>query len=125
MTNTLVPTTKFKKHYKKAKLNNRWQSIFNKSSHYEGTELSSWDFVIHCLIEGLEIPKYFYPHPLVPSVQLKRQINTAVGTEHVKVKVLDLHFDGHGGDHLLVYCPIDSAKTVVLIDIGTHSELFI
>ncbi|WP_353989844.1 hypothetical protein ABVF11_00435 [Pediococcus argentinicus] len=36
--------------------------------------------------------------------------------------ILELHFDSHNGDRLLVYVP--TGKTVFLAGIGTHSELF-
>jgi mRNA-degrading endonuclease YafQ of YafQ-DinJ toxin-antitoxin module len=50
--------------------------------------------------------------------QIKRQLNDA----NMTIIILELHFDGHNGDHLLVYVPTD--KTVFLAGIGTHSELF-
>lgn len=101
-----------------------WRSVFNKPTQYTGTELTAWEFIRDCLLSDKPIPRYFYPHPIVPSKKLMRQIKNAVGNTKIEVRVIDLHFDGHNGDHLLIYCRVPEAKIVVLIDIGTHSELF-
>jgi len=122
--NTLFPTSQFKKHFKKVRRNSRWQAIFNKPSRYEGTSLPPWDFIRDCLLFNTPIPEYFYPHPITPSKKLMQQIKLAVNGRQVEIRVIDLHFDGHNGDHLLVYCLVRETQMVVLIDIGTHSDLF-
>lgn len=124
MSNQLFPTSNFKKHFKKVKRDSRWRPIFAKPSQYSGTSLPPWEFIRDCLITGEPIPDYFYAHPLTIPKKLQQQIKAAVNHQSIEIKVLDLHFDGHNGDHLLVYCVVSEAQTVVLIDIGTHSDLF-
>ncbi|MFD1455659.1 hypothetical protein ACFQ44_08235 [Levilactobacillus lanxiensis] len=42
--------------------------------------------------------------------------------KHISIQILELHFDGHNGNHLLVYYDDDSLT--YLVAIGTHSSLF-
>lgn len=42
----------------------------------------------------------------------------------LKIKGLDLHFDGHNGDHLLLFIRTNQ-NIIYLTGIGTHSELFL
>ena len=51
-----------------------------------------------------------------------QQLKKRVPGQNIKFKVLELHFDGHNGDHLLVYAQI--LDQVYLVAIGTHSDLF-
>lgn len=83
---------------------------------------SPWEFITQCLIEDNTIPDYFYPHTLEGLKYLKKQIKQQLNYAKTTVNILELHFDGHSGDHLLVYVSTD--KTVFLVGIGTHSELF-
>ncbi|MFD1393295.1 replication associated protein [Lacticaseibacillus jixianensis] len=124
MRNTIVPTHNFKKHFKQVRRVGHWDRIFAKPSNFEGTKLPAWDFILNCLIFGQPIPSYFYPHPITPSKRLMQEIKRAVGSEHGPIRVIDLHFDGHNGDNLLVYCPVLKQNLVILIDIGTHADLF-
>lgn len=41
----------------------------------------------------------------------------------LKIKGLDLHFDGHNGDHLLLFIRTNQ-NIIYLTGRGTHSELF-
>lgn len=43
---------------------------------------------------------------------------------NIEIELMDLHFNGHNGDHLLIYLKIAETKIVYLIAIGTHSDLF-
>ncbi|NRO76983.1 hypothetical protein IMAU10031_01874 [Lactobacillus helveticus] len=83
---------------------------------------SPWKYIIQRLIEDKTIPDYFYPHALEGLKDLKKQIKRQLNDANMTIIILELHFDGHNGDHLLVYVPTD--KTVFLASIGTHSELF-
>ena len=122
--NTLFTTNNFKKHFKKVRRNPRWFPIFTKPSRYDGTSLPPWDFVINCLIMGMPIPYYFYAHPLTIYKKLTQQIKAAVGPTSIEIKLLDLHFDDHNGDHVLVYCAIYAEHKIVLVDIGSNADLF-
>lgn len=76
-----------------------------------------------CFLEHREIPAYFYPYILTINQALKKQLKQKFNlSEHQKISVLELHFDGHNGDHLLVY--YDNNHVTYLIAIGTHSDLF-
>lgn len=52
-----------------------------------------------------------------------QQIKQRLGENQVNVQEMDHNFDGHSGDHLLVYARTD-AGLVYFIGIGSHSELF-
>lgn len=70
------------------------------------------------------ISSYFYEHPLVLSKRQKQSIKKRLGNlSVVKITGLDLHFDGHNGNHLLLYVRTDE-QIIFLIGIGTHSDLF-
>ncbi|WP_262316581.1 type II toxin-antitoxin system YafQ family toxin [Lacticaseibacillus parakribbianus] len=123
MGNELFPTRSFRKNFRRVKQDPRWRAIFSKPSRYEGTTLPPWEFIRNCLLNNVPIPSYFYPHPITPPKRLVQQIKAAVGHSG-EVRVIDLHFDGHNGDHLLVYCDVPDRHAVVLINIGTHADLF-
>lgn len=116
-------TSGFKKSYKRVKRSPRWQPIFKKPSAYEGTELTSWRFVLECFENNTPIPKYFYEHQLTPPKALVKQLKQATKNP-VEIHVLDLHLDGHNGDHLLIYSRNATDRIVTLINIGTHSDIF-
>ena len=110
----------FKKQLKKRRQDPKWHSVFNGSlpQELDNQERNPWEFIIQCLIEDNKIPNYFHPHALENLINIKKQLSDKRAT----VIILELHFDGHSGDHLLVYAP--TQETVFLIGIGTHSELF-
>lgn len=116
-------TSGFKKSYKRVKKSSRWQPIFNQPSAFQGTELSSWLFVLTCFRNNTPIPEYFYEHQLTPPRDLVKQLKRTAKNK-VEIHVLDLHLDGHNGDHLLIFSRNVLDQTVTLINIGTHSDLF-
>ena len=69
--------------------------------------------VLGNIIEDKTIPDYFYPHALEGLKDLKKQIKRQLNDANMTIIILELHFDGHNGDHLLVYVPTD--KTVCLL----------
>lgn len=124
MTKVIKYTKNFKKQFKKRRQDPKWRSVFKSSlpQELDYQERSPWEFIIQCLIEDKTIPDYFYPHALEGLKDLKKQIKRQLNDANMTIIILELHFDGHNGDHLLVYVPTD--KTVFLAGIGTHSELF-
>lgn|SRR5699024_7870551 len=118
----VIPTSSFKKQFKKVKNNPRWKKIFNGNLPFSNK--SSWDYVISFFLNDTELPGYFYEHKITLTKQVKKQIKQRLKNENIEVAGLDLHFDGHNGDHLLIYCRIPEEKLVYLLAIGTHSELF-
>lgn len=116
-------TSVFKKHYKKVKKNPRWNPIFNKEVPFEDElHRSPWDYVMDCFYNDLQIPDYFYEHSITLTTKKVKEIKQRLRNKNLKIQGLDLHFDGHNGDHLMIYARTD--KEVYLVDIGTHSELF-
>ena len=80
--------------------------------------------VINCFLNDEPIPDYFYEHSITLTAQQKSQIKNRLGSlSQVEIKGLDLHFDGHNGDHLLLYIRTNQ-EIVYLVGIGTHSDLF-
>ena len=124
MDKTIKYTKVFKKQLKKRRQDPKWHSVFKGSlpQELDNQERSPWEFIIQCLIEDNKIPNYFYPHALENLINIKQQIKKQLSDKRATVIILELHFDGHSGDHLLVYAP--TQETVFLIGIGTHSELF-
>ena len=85
---------------------------------------SPWEYVINCFLNDEPIPDYFYEHSITLTAQQKSQIKNRLGSlNQVEIKGLDLHFDGHNGDHLLLYIRTNQG-IVYLVGIGTHSDLF-
>lgn len=124
MTKSIKFTKAFKKQFKKRTQDPKWRSVFKGSLPQElgDQKRSPWEFIIQCLIEDRTIPDYFYPHALEGLKGLQKQIKRQLNDAKMTVIILELHFDGHNGDHLLVYVPTD--KIVFLAGIGTHGELF-
>lgn len=124
MTKVIKYTKNLKKQFKKRRQDPKWRSVFKSSlpQELDYQERSPWEFIIQCLIEDKTIPDYFYPHALEGLKDLKKQIKRQLNNANMTVIILELHFDGRNGDHLLVYVP--TGKTVFLAGIGTHSELF-
>lgn len=120
----VVPTSKFKRQYKKVRKDTRWKRIFSGSVPFENSQLSPWQYIMNCFLKDLEIPKYFYEHTITLTAQQKKEIKQRLGNQRkISIKGLDLHFDGHNGDHLLLYIRTDK-HLIYLIGIGTHSDLF-
>ena len=120
----VIPTNHFKKQRKKVKKNPRWHSIFHGEVPFPDDHRSPWEYVINCFLNDKPIPDYFYEHSITLTAQQKSQIkNRLVSLIHFEIKGLDLHFDGHNGDHLLLYIRTNQ-EIVYLVGIGTHSDLF-
>lgn len=69
-------------------------------------------------------PPYFYEHPITLSNQQKKELKKRLGNiDNLKITGLDLHFDGHNGDHLLLYAKTNQ-QIIYLVGIGSHSDLF-
>lgn len=120
----LKPTSAFKKMYKKVKKNPRWQPIFNGQVPFEHDERSPWDYVVDHFLQDLPLPDYFYEHPITLSNQQKKELKKRLGNiDNLKITGLDLHFDGHNGDHLLLYAKTNQ-QIIYLVGIGSHSDLF-
>ena len=97
-------TNTFKKQYKKVKKNPRWKPIFLGTTPFKENNCSPWDYVMNCFLKDLPVPKYFYEHSITLPKSKIKEIKQRVGnTCGVKIEALDLHFDGHNGDHLLIY----------------------
>lgn len=120
----VIPTTRFKRHYKKVKKNSRWKNIFSGKVPFKNDNRSPWKFVMDCFLNDEKIPDYFYEHPITLTKQQAQEIKKKLGSlKNIKIRGLDLHFDGHNGDHLLLY--VKTNKNIIyLIDVGTHSDLF-
>ena len=54
----VIPTSSFKKQFKKVKNNPRWKKIFNGNLPFSNK--SSWDYVISSFLNDTELPGYFY-----------------------------------------------------------------
>lgn len=83
---------------------------------------SPWDYIINSFIKQKAIPEYFYPHLITPSKKIIQQLKRRVSFSNINIKVIELHFDGHNGNHLLIYS--DVADYIYLLAIGTHNDLF-
>lgn len=120
----IIPTNHFKKQRKKVKKNPRWHSIFHGEVPFPDDHRSPWKYVISRFLNDEPIPDYFYEHSITLTAQQKSQIKNRLGSlSQVEIKGLDLHFDGHNGDHLLLYIRTNQ-EIVYLVGIGTHSDLF-
>ena len=120
----IITTNHFKKQRKKVKKNPRWHSIFHGEVPFPDYHRSPWEYVINCFLNDEPIPDYFYEHSITLTAQQKSQIKNRLGSlSQVEIKGLDLHFDGHNGDHLLLYIRTNQ-EIVYLVGIGTHSDLF-
>lgn len=121
MTIEIKLTSQFKKQYKKVKKDPRWQPIFNHHVSFANDQRSPWKYVLDCLIEEQTIPNYFYEHQLILP-KSEQQIKQRLKNKHLEIHILELHFDGHNGDHLLIYGKTQEA--IYLLAIGTHNNLF-
>lgn len=110
--------------YKKVKKNPRWQPILNGRVPFEHDERSPWDYVVDHFLQDLPLPDYFYEHPITLSNQQKKELKKRLSNiDNLKITGLDLHFDGHNGDHLLLYAKTNQ-QIIYLVGIGSHSDLF-
>lgn len=121
MPHRIERTALFHKQFKKVKRNPRWKPVFQGQVPFLSQKISPWQFVISCFFQQAPLPDYFYVHQLSISHKLKQQLKRRLGTT-MKIEVLELHFDGHNGDHLLVYH--DSPEVTTLLAIGSHSSIF-
>lgn len=124
MTKQIKYRKNFKKQIKKILHNSSWQRVFQVSlpKEIDKKQRPPFDFIVYCLANNAPIPEYFYVHSLLGYSRTIGEIKRQIGKSKLDIKILELHFDGHTGDHLLIYA--DSPDMVVLIAIGTHSELF-
>lgn len=123
MTHKLYFTKNFKRQYKKIRRDPRWRPIFEGHVPFDSQGRSPWAYIRDSFVDRQQLPEYFYVHPLRITKALQQQIKQRVGVnEQLTIRVLELHFDGHNGDHLLVY--YDNADSTTYIAIGTHSDLF-
>ncbi|HBG91104.1 MAG TPA: hypothetical protein DDW47_03295 [Lactobacillus acetotolerans] len=61
---------------------------------------------------------------IIPTNHFKKQYKNRFGNlSNLQIRGLDLHFDGHIGDHLLLFIRTNQ-KIIYLTGIGTHSDLF-
>ena len=112
------------KQRKKLKKNPRWHSIFYGEVPFPDDHRSPWEYIINCFLNDDKIPEYFYEHPITLTVKQKKEIKNRLGSiNKLEIKGLDLHFDGHNGDHLLLYVKTNQ-NIIYLVGIGTHSDLF-
>lgn len=119
----VVFTTGFKRSYKKVRKNPRWNRIFNQEVPFQDEKhRSPWDYVLDCFYADLPIPKYFYEHSITLSQRQVKQIKKRLNNKNIKILGLDLHFDGHNGDHVLIYAK--TRQLIYLVNIGSHSDLF-
>ncbi|RVU71509.1 MULTISPECIES: replication associated protein [Lactobacillus] len=120
----IIPTSRFKKQRKKVKKNPRWHNIFYGEVPFEDDHRSPWQYIIECFLNDDPIPDYFYEHPITLTKRQRQEIKNRFGSlTNLDIRGLDLHFDGHNGDHLLLY--IRTNKDIIyLAGIGTHSDLF-
>lgn len=123
MKHSLIYASRFKTQFKIVRRDSRWKPIFQGIVPFDEQNRSPWDYVIDCFIQRQPLPEYFYAHPLHVSKVLEKQIRQHLTTKNrISIQVLELHFDGHNGDHLLVY--YDDEDLTYLVAIGTHSNLF-
>lgn len=82
------------------------------------------NLLLTVFLSDQKIPSYFYEYPIMLTKRQRQEIRNRLGSlNNIEVKGLDLHFDGHNGDHLLLYIRTNQG-IVYLTGIGTHSELF-
>ncbi len=123
MTHKVYFTANFKRQYKKVRKSSRWQPIFEGNLPFDGKNRSAWRYILDSFEERNPLPEYFYVHPLhVPKSLIQRLKRDFGLNNHATIKVLELHLDGHNGNHLLVY--YDDERITVFLGIGTHSDLF-
>jgi len=122
MKHSLIYASQFKTQFKHVRKDPRWQPIFHGTVPFDEQKRSPWDYVIDCFMQRQPLPDYFYAHPLHVSKTLAKQIKQHLSLKHISIQILELHFDGHNGNHLLVYYDDDSLT--YLVAIGTHSSLF-
>lgn len=118
----LTPTTQFRRQYKHVRKDPRRRPIFEGRVPFEDEERSPWDYIMDCFLKDNPIPEYFYVHQLTLPRKVVQQLKKRAPQVNVKFKVVELHFDGHNGDHLLVYAP--ALDNVYLVAIGRHTDLF-
>lgn len=120
----LKPIVAFKKMYKKVKKNPRWQPIFFTMGMDKFPLNMMNDYVVDHFLQDLPLPDYFYEHLIILSNQQKKELKKRLGNiDNLKITGLDLHFDGHNGDHLLLYAKTNQ-QIIYLVGIGSHSDLF-
>lgn len=123
----VAPTSEFKKEYKAVRKDPRWRPIFTKEVPFKDPKhRCPWDYVLDCFYNDQPLPPYFDEHPITLPTQkikqIKKRLHGKKDLSHVEIRGLDLHFDGHNGDHLLIF--VRTKIVVYLLNIGTHSNLF-
>ncbi|KRL20327.1 hypothetical protein [Lentilactobacillus kisonensis] len=102
-------TKQFKKQFRKRKQDPKWYPIFHNPlpEAIDPRGRTPWEFIIACLINDDPIPDYFYVHALEGLSDLKHQIKRQLNNPQLTIIILELHFDSHSGDHLLVFVPTE------------------
>lgn len=103
----VIRTSHFKSQFKKVKKDPRWRPIFQQPLRIMPSEnRSPWQSILDCFFDDTPIPAYFYSHSITLSTEqrqiIKHRLNLQLSHD-IEIKGLDLHFDGHNGDHLLIY----------------------
>ena len=115
-------TKTFVKHFKKVVQNKKYHSILSKKIQLDEFYGTRFEIVMECFSNHCALPAYFVAHTLNISHQ-ERQILAKIFHVNVKnIHQLELHLNGATGDLLIIYAQ-DSEDTL-LIDIGTHAQLF-
>jgi len=123
MTHKIYFTANFKRQYKKARKNPRWRPIFEGQVPFDEKKRSPWSYIRDSFVNRVPLPAYFYVHSLHVPRELTQRLKRDLGLDsRAVIRVLELHLDGHNGDHLLVY--YDDEQRTTYIALGTHSELF-
>lgn len=98
--------------------------FFMERSPFQMITVHHGSILLYCFLNDDKIPEYFYEHPITLTVKQKKEIKNRLGSiNKLEIKGLDLHFDGHNGDHLLLYVKTNQ-NIIYLVGIGTHSDLF-
>lgn len=113
----------FKKSFKKIKRDKKWNFIFEDKINLNGIKSTRWKYILkYCFFEGNKIPKYFNNHQIHITKDTKRMLSKRLRMLPNDINCLELHLNGQNGDCLLVYSKNDDE--VVLINIGTHNQVF-
>lgn len=120
----IIPISAFKKQLKKVKKNPRWNPIFNGQVPFPNDNRSPWKYVMDHFLSDEPLDEYFYEHSITLTNQQLKNIKRRLGNmKDIQILGLDLHFDGHNGDHLLLYVRTNQ-NIIYLTAIGSHSDVF-
>lgn len=116
-------TKTFKKRFQKVRKDKKWNFIFEDEIELDGIKATRWEYIVkYCFFEGNTIPQYFNNHQIHIAKDTKKMLAKRLGEYPNTVNCLELHLNGQNGNCLLVYSKSD--EEVVLINIGTHNQVF-